>query len=172
MIYLAAPFFNDLEVQTVERIETTMLGCFRTIFSPRWLGTNLNRPANRKTINRANIYYLNQCDTVLAWIDRLMPNDQTIGLLGKSGTVIVRDLGCKPDDGVLFEIGYAVAKDKPVMVFTTLDPKKINVMLLENVKGFIYGWDNLLKVMQGPRNDDMVWNHNLVKQEWEGDEVE
>jgi len=153
MIYLAAPFFNDHELDVVIRMES-MLDKF-TVFSPRSLG--MVTKDNREMINRKNIAMLKQSDLVIAWIDRLMPPFECIAhireLPGQERELISRDL-VKPDDGVLFEVGYATAcPHLNVVLFTLRKIQTVNVMLIENVEGVISGWNELLRLTQADLND-------------------
>lgn len=129
----------------------------------------LKNPAVRATINRLNKKMIDTADVVVAWIDRLLPPGVEIMMVqgalvyqvaegideqdtsGRrpetwqqitSGKVLKKGL-VKPDDGTLWEMGYAVGKDVPVVAMTFREPDTINLMLSENLDGAITSMEEL-----------------------------
>lgn len=112
-VYIAAPFFNEAEVETVKRIEG-LLECMELkYFSPRTSGVLMDmdkKEAESKYdfIFRINIERLNWCDTVVAVIDN-------------------RDIG------TIWEMGFAFANEKDIISYTAHD-YGLNIMLAKSVR--------------------------------------
>lgn len=110
MIYIAAPFFNESQVELVEAIESTLRFNAIEFYSPRSEGVLMNmtpdeKKARMKYIFDKNIEMLNAADTIVAVIDNY-------------------------DTGTVFEIGYAFAKEKRIITLTD-NYYGVNVMINE-----------------------------------------
>lgn len=110
MIYIAAPFFNEEQLELVEAIEV----CFDfnqiDYYSPRSEGVLMNmtpeeKKARMKYIFDKNVEMLDAADTIVAVIDDY-------------------------DTGTVWEIGYAFAKGKRIITITD-HYYGVNVMINE-----------------------------------------
>jgi len=94
-VYLAGPFFNIGQRWLIEEVREALLGLEVDVFSPlHEAGTG-----SADEVYDPDIAGLEKCDVVLACLDGL-------------------------DSGTLYEIGYAQAKDKPVIVYVNSEPKE------------------------------------------------
>ena len=110
MIYIAAPFFNEAQVELVDAIEQALDLNGIEYYSPRSEGVLMNmspeeKKARMKYIFDKNVQMLNECDTVVAVIDNY-------------------------DTGTVWEIGYAFAKEKRIITITD-HYYGVNVMINE-----------------------------------------
>jgi len=112
MIYLASPFFNEEQLNTVMLIELALEEAGIPYFSPRSEGVLIDMtPEEREKafegIYLSNIQNMNDCDVMVANID-------------------------DRDTGTTFEIGYMTGRNKPVLSYSGHD-YQINVMLRQSV---------------------------------------
>lgn len=114
MIYLAAPFFNDEQLNLVQRIEYILDLQDVQFFSPRSVGVLQDMPKGERIIAKRevyneNIHHIKECSLMVAVID-------------------------DRDSGTMFEIGYAAALGKDIITVTDSN-YGLNVMLAEAVRG-------------------------------------
>lgn len=113
-VYLAGPFFNEQQIETIERLETWLCVKHVDFYSPRMEGTLIhispeNRQAAAKLIYEKNILRLAWCTHVIAVID-------------------------DRDPGTHIEIGYALASNKRIITYSG-QGHGLNVMLQGAVAG-------------------------------------
>ena len=134
-VYLAAPFFNDVQRGLCTRIEERAAkhqedGLLH-IYSPRNDGFVLTPDASnedRKEIFDSNTAAIDAAAWVLAVIDDF-------------------------DAGVLWEMGYAFAQDVPVLGYSDVAGRGLNVMLAGSCElGFVNGWDTLRALLDQVNN--------------------
>jgi nucleoside 2-deoxyribosyltransferase len=149
--YIAAPFFTPGELTTVITLEKTLSTLFN-VFSPRSLGPesveDLQSKAIRASINQENLVQLQSSTVILAWLDRILPDNTQIFMetYAKPGgwvTTSRKKLNSKIDEGTLWEMGYAQGVGIPVVGFTLNELSDINIMLSENIQAVIHGWEEL-----------------------------
>lgn len=109
-VYIAAPFFNQEQLDIVKRVEGVLRSYGIDFFSPRSAGTLKNmskedQQNTKKEIFEGNIRNMDDCTHMVACVEH-------------------------KDTGTNFEIGYFYAKKKPVVLFTE-NIGTINVMLAE-----------------------------------------
>lgn len=166
--YLAAPFFNEAQIEIVSRIENMMRMHGVPLFSPR------QTPENKKPkltdedaaeIFRNNIKGILDCQAVLAVMDWAMPEGQHLFVCEGRGDVTVTSPPLNiPDVGTVFEMGYAFGR-RPIYGFTLRKKgEKVNLMLTQCLEGVIYGWDDLISFLNKGRIRPAfavkgVWNH-------------
>lgn len=135
-IYLASPFFNDEQIWLVELLEN-VLSTNETvgeIFSPRLQQLDhlpFGSPAWSQAVFQNDVKHIDWADVVVAVIDF----DGQTELHGQTHNHV--------DSGTAFEIGYAYATDKPVV----LVHKKggiVNLMLSESATAYITKVSDLL----------------------------
>ncbi|MFD3450427.1 nucleoside 2-deoxyribosyltransferase [Microbacteriaceae bacterium 4G12] len=120
LCYIAAPFFNATEINRIIHAETILQAKGITVFSPRNhqdtsspFGT---LPWQIKTFS-TNLYYLNHIDFLFAIYD-------------------------DEDAGTMWEIGYAYAIGKPIILFSELQPR-INLMIAQSIHAYLHTWDQV-----------------------------
>lgn len=120
-LYLAGPFFDDEQVNRIERIEKA-LDANKTVsdyFSPR--NSNVNDGAEigssqwSKDVFQLDVDEIKKADAVIAIIDYVDDN---------------------VDSGTAFEIGYAFAIGKPVVLFHEKEAI-VNLMLSNGSKSYL-----------------------------------
>jgi len=135
-IYLAAPFFNPVQVALVEKIEDLLATVYPgvEVFSPRkgknalemngkYLSKGLVPPEPLKTaVFRDNYVNIEDASMVLAVID-------------------------DRDVGVLFELGFAYAKDVPILTYTD-QSYGMNLMLAMSITAHTKGHAQLQEALQ------------------------
>ena len=109
-VYIAAPFFNPQQLETVKRIERQLDRERINYYSPRSEGIlqDMNPEAQKKSktvIYNTNVQALDDCTHMIAWID-------------------------DRDTGTIFEVGYFAGVQKDIILYVH-DTSKISVMLAE-----------------------------------------
>jgi nucleoside 2-deoxyribosyltransferase len=122
-IYLASPFFNEKEIMFIEQVEHILENNpMLDVFSPRKLQTPEFRPQSpewAQNIFEADITNLDKADVVVA---------------------IIQDN--YDDTGTAFEIGYAYATKKPiVLVYNSANGQ--NLMLTQSCHALVDGIEGL-----------------------------
>ncbi len=155
-IYLAGPFFTSEQRACMFRIEDVLAAQNFQFISPRFQhggsDTVVNSALTAHRIFSRNLVDLDRCQCMLATIDsrcavlddRTNPTEEIL-----------------PDSGTVWEIGYAYAMKKRIILFTESTEGRLNLMLTQCTAGVLYGWDHLQEYFQGTRP--------LSK--WEGDYV-
>lgn len=151
--YLAAPFFNPQQLDLVQQIEQTFERHKVNCFSPRLQHGNkkvaIESVEHASEIFVENARAINTCTWMLAVVDWLMPPGQDLQVVNADGaTLRVR----VPDSGTVWEMGYAKALDKRIVIFTSRPPgERINIMLERSAIGVCYGFDALREyILTGP----------------------
>ena len=126
-VYIAAPFFNEKQLDTVKDIESLLSKNYIEYFSPRSEGT-LKQMTGDERKNKmgkvfdSNIGHMDWCTHAVAVIDGY-------------------------DKGVLFEMGYLYATKKKIVSYTN-EYEGINVMLNEAIE---HHCESMLSVLQALR---------------------
>jgi nucleoside 2-deoxyribosyltransferase len=115
-VYIAAPFFSEVQLSIVRRVERRLAAYGIEYFSPREVGVLKDMSVDdqmksKKEIFDGNIKNMDECTHMVACIEH-------------------------KDTGTTFEIGYYFAKEKPVVLFHD-HPERINVMLAEAAHALI-----------------------------------
>lgn len=108
--YIAAPFFNDEQVDRVERVKQELINLGHEFYSPKdeCVVSNKNTNEELEECFKSNLKAIENCDFVLAVTD------------GK-------------DVGTLFEAGYAYAKGKRIIYLCeTIGDNAFNLMLAKS----------------------------------------
>ena len=121
-IYIAAPFFNVHQVSVVEKIKKILESFSIEYFSPKdELGILEGRESTndqRQAIFEGNCKGIEFSGLVIAVIDDF-------------------------DKGVLWEMGYAYAKGKKILVYSDVSGRGMNIMLSQSSVGMVNGIDQL-----------------------------
>jgi len=158
-IYLAAPFFNEPQREVVTLLEAMIERHGHTCVSPRKGHASKAAATGTMTRERAeaildqNVGDLRSCSMVFAVLDYHLPQGDHIGLLEAArpinpdqpegipnGYRLKRTISI-PDQGVLWELGYAYACRKPVVLFQRDSNMHLNVMIGRTAWASIVGLD-------------------------------
>ena len=143
-IYLAGPFFNDPQIETISTLEKILERSGVPYYSPRQHG--VLSPATSSDEERANIFTDNEnaiieASLVLAVTEYALPDGETLALVKRIPVPYETEIKM-PDQGTVYETGFARGLKTPVIGFHRLDnPKEsLNVMLTEGFEGFLHSF--------------------------------
>jgi nucleoside 2-deoxyribosyltransferase len=149
LIYLAAPFFNEPQLELVRSIELLMADRGIRYFSPRKADggemTELRNLEDAKRLFEGNVINLQRASHVLAVMDWLMPEKQELRLIDTATGTPASGPIALPDTGVVWELGYAARMDLPCVLYT-LRPRgegRLNIMLGQAAVGVCHGEQEL-----------------------------
>ncbi|MEH7117254.1 nucleoside 2-deoxyribosyltransferase [Neobacillus vireti] len=145
-VYLASPFFNDEQVERVQRVEKALDSnpTVSAYFSPR-LNQLTHLPFGSKVwadaVYKNDVEHVDWADVVLAVLD-YEGETELHGV--RHGHV---------DSGTAFEIGYAIAKGKPVIIVHEKGGI-VNLMISQSLQAYLtdadavaeYDFDNLQNI--------------------------
>lgn len=155
--YIAAPFFNPVQLQLVKDIELVLGHSGIEFFSPRLQAENEKRgplsPEDAATIFRRNVDGIQAATHMLAVVDWKMPENQTVAVVTWT-PALDKDISVSkylniPDSGVVWELGFAQAlnlqalrgygRPGPRIILYTERPKEapLNLMLTQRTAGVI-----------------------------------
>lgn len=174
MIYLAAPFFNEPQLEAVRTAETLMTELAIPFFSPRQqhkegVPVPIRSAAEARDIFDVNADKLEECEAVLAVLSYLLPENQELALCDstRSGRLRVE----LPDTGTVWEMGYAAGAVKPVYGWIPgVAPRKVNLMLTQGCAGVVQGLDGLKHLLNCIKEHGCEVPPSLLPQ-WEGGHV-
>jgi nucleoside 2-deoxyribosyltransferase len=155
--YIAAPFFNDAQRKLCEDISVLLTAMQIEHHAPH--RSRLNAPAAGLTdkvamdIKNENIAHLVRCTHVLAVLDYMFPAGTELFL--KTPTVM-RPLSL-PDTGVSWEMGFATARAKKVLLFTTQLSAQRNLMLTTYTEGVVTTLAELKTYLETGKVITKVW---------------
>lgn len=145
-IYLAGPFFSEAQNARLDKV-ATLLAANTTVgyvFEPvkhqqdeivaEYGGGSLTEAMKTKewqdATYHADIQAISQANAVVAMLDFDIEH----------GNV-------RPDEGTMFEIGYAIASKKPVIIVQfAQDDEPLNLMLAGSYTGFFWGEEDIAKL--------------------------
>lgn len=124
-VYLASPFFNDIEIERVDKVKAVLDKLGLDVFSPKEhqnpeyeFGSREWRAVTFKN----DVDHIDWCDIVVAIISQ----------------------GNYDDSGTAWELGYAYATGKPV-VLVNLTGETINLMIADSLHALITSYEELEK---------------------------
>ena len=122
MIYIAAPFFNKEQVEVVEKIKSVLIDLNIPFFSPKdELGIvegKLTTFDEREKVFRGNVSGMRSSKLSISVIDDF-------------------------DKGVLWEMGFLFANHIPIIAYSNVLGRGLNLMLQQSVIYFSNGFDDL-----------------------------
>lgn len=127
-VYIAAPFFNPAQLETVKRLERIFERSDTPYFSPRAGGIlqDMDKEKQHQTfeqIYKSNVDAMESCSHMIACIDNR-------------------------DTGTIFEIGYFAKSEKPFVLFVS-DPSKVSVMLAVPALSVCDSFDKVVLAIHG-----------------------
>lgn len=140
-VYLAGPFFNPAQLDLIREVEDLLIEAGQHVFSPRQtaesnaLRDNPKNPDLLRAVFERNRVELERCDWVFAVLDWLMPVGHELVRLEPEDPMKSPPVGKVtpvriPDSGTVWELGYANARQKPVLGFTVAST--LNLMLTQS----------------------------------------
>ncbi len=122
-VYLASPFFDDAELERVDKVKVILDLKGLEVFSPK---EHQNEHLEfgsiewRKATFENDVKHIDWCDVVVAIICK----------------------GNYDDSGTAWELGYAYATNKPV-VLVNITGETINLMIADSIHALITSYDQL-----------------------------
>ena len=122
-VYLASPFFDDAELERVNKVKEILNSKGLDVFSPK---EHQNEHLEfgsiewRKATFENDVKHIDWCDVVVAIICK----------------------GNYDDSGTAWELGYAYATNKPV-VLVNITGETINLMIADSIHALITSYDEL-----------------------------
>lgn len=122
-VYLASPFFDDAELERVDKVKEILDSKGLEVFSPK---EHQNEHLEfgsiewRKATFENDVKHIDWCDVVVAIICK----------------------GNYDDSGTAWELGYAYATNKPV-VLVNITGETINLMIADSIHALITSYDEL-----------------------------
>lgn len=140
-IYLASPFFNDVELERVDKVKEILDSKGLEVFSPKEhqhkdleFGTDAWRCATFSN----DVKHIDWCDCVVAIICN----------------------GNYDDSGTAWELGYAYANGKPV-ILVNLTGETINLMIADSLHALVTSYEELkdydFEELKKITYDNYVW---------------
>ena len=122
-VYLASPFFDDAELERVDKVKEILNSKGLDVFSPK---EHQNEHLEfgsiewRKATFENDVKHIDWCDVVVAIICK----------------------GNYDDSGTAWELGYAYATNKPV-VLVNITGETINLMIADSIHALITSYNEL-----------------------------
>lgn len=184
--YLAAPFFNPVQIELIEQIESCFCRHGVPLFSPRSQDANKNRKltdADADLIYKTNCENIPDAQYILAVLDWKLPEGQAVHVTSISAPSFSHPESCLikspplqiPDSGTVWEMGFAAGwnyrtrevafnKEPPqlqTIIFTERPVESsLNIMLTRGIAGIIRGVDKLNQFLnQGKLQIDLLEQH-------------
>jgi nucleoside 2-deoxyribosyltransferase len=171
--YIAAPLFNESQIEIISSIEQILSSRGIDYYSPRiHSGSHLMNDEDRKNTDAwkavfdSNVKALYDCEIMIAVLEYAMPKDRCLALIcwymaGKYRMYMREWKEIElPDTGTVWEMGLFKALNKPVIGYHTNEAKQMNLMLTHSCEGFIKGLDQLEKFV---RIDTSYPEHQLKR---------
>jgi len=143
LVYLAGPFFNDEQRGVCAAIEEICRANGRPMYAPR-LACLLPQPSTvsqRFACFNGDVSMAEACDVVLARIDDF-------------------------DAGTMWEVGFSYAMGKPVVAYSTVPGRGLNLMLAQSCVGFISGLEAVSEFLSEKHMPGFGWD---VVKDWKGE---
>lgn len=140
-VYLASPFFNDKEIGRLEAIKEILRAKGLEVFVPnehQFTELEFGSMEWREAVFKSDVAGIDNANFVFAIICN----------------------GNYSDSGTAWEIGYAVANGKPVIVFNDTD-KEINLMIADSLHALLTSYEEVAEydfnVMDSRPYTNYVW---------------
>ena len=133
-IYLAGPFFNPVQLAWARNVAKLLRSCGFKVWAPVDEVYQEKCSLDAAAIFKRNIMWLENTKFVLAQLDYPLINNRHMGILTMNNTGIVERVQI-PDSGTVWEMGYAFAKEIPVIGYSKNSVSKINLMLTQAMIG-------------------------------------
>jgi len=159
--YLAAPFFNEAQVDLVAHIEEAFFEEQCEFFSPR-LHAGVIQPGDPDkvldSVFEANMAGMREATWMLAVQPYLLPEGHSLHLCSQYTPVSRVE---QPDTGTVWEMGAAFTLKLPTVAFVYppgVEGVTVNLMLLRSVYGTVSTIDNLRHLLNGSSTALGAWH--------------
>lgn len=139
-VYLASPFFNETEIEIMEKVKEILINKGLDVFAP-FEHQNKHLEFGSKEWRKATY-------------------DGDVGGINRADIIVAIIEGNYCDSGTAWEIGNAVAKNKPVVI---VNPSKstVNLMISDSLHAYIDSFDALesydFEALPKITYDNYVW---------------
>lgn len=150
-LYLAGPFFNAPQVETIEKVESLC----------ETIGLNCNSP-RKFMVLKPDASLVERRATFLDNIQKIQESQIVFACIDNPRDVNGAMVDTPPDIGTVWEIGYAYGIGRPVVCFT-LRQRKMNVMLAQGCAGFLSNEVDIEAFLQGKEVQTIgfnIWDFN------------
>ncbi|MDR3242022.1 MAG: nucleoside 2-deoxyribosyltransferase [Lactobacillaceae bacterium] len=144
-VYLAGPFFSEAQNERLNQAKKLLEQnpTIGYIYEPREhqqteivnkyggeLATAMHEREWQDATYRADVQAINQADVIVATFDFDTESGNT-----------------RPDEGTIFEIGYGVALNKPVVILQhQIDDEPLNLMLAGSYTAYFWGTEDIQSI--------------------------
>lgn len=141
-IYIAAPLFNEKEIAVIEKIKKCLSELNINFYSPKdeFQFKKGDPSENAKQCYNSNINAMNTCSHMIAVIDDF-------------------------DPGTVFEIGYFIGFSKPVIAYSDIKGRGLNLMLAQACIDFANNKNELKNTLTN------IIENKHEKQKYTGEQV-
>ena len=143
LVYLAGPFFNEEQRAVCGELEHWCATEGRPMYAPRLacLLPQPSTPAQRQACFEGDVSMASACDLMLAHVDDF-------------------------DPGTVWEVGAGYMMGKPIVMYSTVPGRGLNLMLAQSVVGFISGLDDVKQFLRHEAMPGFDWS---VVRDWKGE---
>lgn len=154
-IYIASPFFNEVQLEIVKKIEEACLRHGHVIYSPRiHSGSHKLTPEEKKSFSawkpvyESNVAALYWCTLAISVVTYELEEGKKLCVVQRRE--ILREVHV-PDAGTCWEIGFLTALGKPVYGFVPEKKlREVNLMLTHSLSDILEGWEELEEFLRDP----------------------
>jgi nucleoside 2-deoxyribosyltransferase len=141
-IYIAGPFFNENEIKVIEKIKECLTNLNIDFYSPKdeFQFKKGQSSDIAKKCYESNINAMNSCSHMIAVIDDF-------------------------DPGTIFEIGYFAGYNKPIITYSNVKNRGLNLMLAQACIGFANRTNELNKIL------NEIKLNEYSTQEYKGEQI-
>ncbi|MFC6177789.1 nucleoside 2-deoxyribosyltransferase [Companilactobacillus huachuanensis] len=148
-VYLAGPFFSEHQIKRLDEIQSlleanTTIG---DIFRPgkdEYNDAEFGSFEWQTAVYKHDINNINVSDVVVAMLDYKIEENEL-----------------EPDSGTMWECGYAIANNVPVIGVRNMTDEPLNLMLAGSLTAFFNGHDNIQKIKDYNFNTLMTHYENV-----------
>jgi nucleoside 2-deoxyribosyltransferase len=164
-IYLAGPFFNEIQKSWATHLAKELRERGYKIFAPVDEIYNQEMQKSARHIFNRNLLWMSESGLVLAQLDYPLDGKEKLAVVNEVNDSEFNSIAYNykpvsmPDCGTVWEMGWAYQRGIPIIGYTSKPVVEINLMLAECLYGYI---DNPLDVFT-----EGGILHNLIKK-WEG----
>jgi nucleoside 2-deoxyribosyltransferase len=177
--YIAAPFFNDVQLGAVKALELIIEEHGHQYHSPRLHPRNAGASKLEKLtqdqaeeIFQDDVKGIVHSNAVIATLDWLLPENDVVQHVRTTGSEVKVTPLNLPDTGTVFEMGYAYSYGRPIFGLTYRPVgDRLNLMLTQSCKAVIYGLDQLRGFMSSVKTGvagDISWDRTIIGG-WKGE---
>ena len=150
MIYLAGPFFNEVQEASAWKLIALCKDHKIEYFAPiEQDSIKIKTPEQAQKVFDSNTKNIEECEIILAQLEWLMPEHhelrvvKNIGVQDSVSFLIESPPLNLPDTGTVFEMGAGFLAGKEIIGYMTKPQEKLNLMLAQSCDGFLKGWSQI-----------------------------